>query len=37
MIMAWRDREELLNLVFLDDVRVEEKKERGERRGSKSS
>jgi hypothetical protein len=36
MIMAGRDREELLNMVLLDDVSVEEKKEREERRGSKS-
>jgi hypothetical protein len=35
--MAWRDREESLNFVFLDDGRIEDKKERDERVRGKSS
>jgi len=37
MITAWRDREGSLNFVFLVDVRVEDKKEKHERRWGKSS
>jgi len=37
MIMAWRDKEGPLNFVFLVDGRVEDKKERDERRWGKSS
>jgi hypothetical protein len=32
MIMVWRDKEGLLNFVFLGDGRVEHKKERDQRR-----
>jgi len=34
--MAWRDREGLLNFEFLGDGRVEDEKERDERRWNKS-
>jgi hypothetical protein len=34
--MAWRDREGLLNFVFLGDGRIEDKKERAERVRGKS-
>jgi hypothetical protein len=37
MIMAWRDREGLLNFVFSGDGRVEHKKEGYQRRWGKSS
>jgi len=35
--MAWRDREQLLNFVFLGDGRVEDKKDGDGSRGGKSS
>jgi len=34
--MAWSDREGGLNIVFLGDSRVEDKKERDEKRWGKS-
>ena len=35
--MAWRDRERALDFVFLGDGRVEDEKERDERRWEKIS
>jgi len=35
--MAWRDREGLLNFMFLGDGRIEDEKERDGKRWDKSS